>query len=73
MHCKAKEPTAWVNSMHVVYKQGKTHVCLDLGDLNQYIMRERYPMQLWKRLQHVCWEKLYLVALTPAVCTSKYH
>ena len=34
VHCKVKEPTAWVNSMHVVYKLGKTHVCLDPRDLN---------------------------------------
>ena len=26
VHCKFKEPTAWVNSMHVVYKLGKTRV-----------------------------------------------
>ena len=73
MHCKVKEPTAWVNSMHVVYKPGKTRVYLDPRDLNQYIMREHYPMQLWKRLTHVCREKLYLVALTRAVGTGKYH
>ena len=36
--------TAWVNSMHVVYKPGKIRVCLDPRDLNQYIMREHYPM-----------------------------
>ena len=44
VHCKVKEPTAWVNSMHVVYKPGKTRVSLDPRDLNQYIMREHYPM-----------------------------
>ena len=44
VHCKLKEPTAWVNSMHVVYKLGKTCVCLDPEDLNQYIMREHCPM-----------------------------
>ena len=30
--------------MHVVYKLGKTRMCLDPRDLNQYIMREHYPM-----------------------------
>ena len=30
--------------MHIVYKPGKTRVCLDPKDLNQYIMREHYPM-----------------------------
>ena len=44
VHCQVKEPTAWVNSMHIVYKPGKTRVCLDPRDLNQYIMREHYPM-----------------------------
>ena len=44
VHCKVKEPTTWVNSMHVVYKLGKTRVCLDPRDLNQYILREHYPM-----------------------------
>ena len=43
MHCKVKEPAAWVSSMHVVYKPGKTRVCLDPRDLNQCIMREHYP------------------------------
>ena len=31
VHCKVKKPTAWVNSMHVVYKLGKTRVCFILG------------------------------------------
>ena len=44
VHCKVKEPTAWVNSMHIVYKPGKTRVCLDSRHLNQHIMREHYPM-----------------------------
>ena len=44
VHCKVKEPTAWVNSMYVVYKLDKTRVCLDPTHLNQYIMREHYPM-----------------------------
>ena len=44
VHCQVKEPSAWVNSMHIVYKPGKTRVCLDPRDLNQYIMREHYPM-----------------------------
>ena len=44
VHCKVEEPTPWVNSMHVVYKPGKTRACLDPRDLNQYIMREHYPM-----------------------------
>ena len=44
VHCQVKEPTAWVNSMHIVYKPDKTRVCLDPRDLNQYIMREHYPM-----------------------------
>ena len=44
VHCKVKEPTVWINSMHVVYKPGKTQVCLDPRDLSQYIMREHYPI-----------------------------
>ena len=44
VHCKVKEPTASVNLMHVVYKPGKTRMCLGPRDLNQYIMREHYPM-----------------------------
>ena len=42
--CKVREPTSWVNSMHAVHKPGKVRVCLDHRDLNQYIVREHYPM-----------------------------
>ena len=44
VHGKVKDPTAWVSSMHFVYKLGKTHVCLDPRDLNQFMMREHYLM-----------------------------
>ena len=70
---KVKDPTAWVNSMHVVYKPGKTRVCLNPRDLNQYIMREQYPVPTVEEVAALCREQLYLVALMLAVGIGKYH
>ena len=74
VHCKVKKPTSWINSMHVVYKQGKIKVCLNPRDLNQYIMREHYPMPNVQEVAgHICRDPRYLVALMLAVGIGKYH
>ena len=69
MHYKVKEPTAWVNSMHVVYKPGKTRMYLDPRDLNQYIMREHYPMPTVEEVA------AHMLGTTIFSCidTSKYY
>ena len=37
VHCKVKEPTAWINSLQVVNKSGSVPACLDPRKMN--IMR----------------------------------
>lgn len=42
---KVEEPTEWVNSMMVVFKNDKIRICLDPKDLNKEIKREHHPMR----------------------------
>jgi hypothetical protein len=39
-----KEPTEWVNAMHVVVKPNKLRICLDPRNLNQAIRREHFKL-----------------------------
>jgi len=39
------EPTDWVNSMVVSFKNDKIRICLDPTDLNIAVKREHYPMK----------------------------
>ena len=41
---RVTEPTRWISSMVVVQQPNKLRICLDPKDLNQALLRARYPM-----------------------------
>ena len=41
---RATNPTDWVNSIVIIYKGTKLHICIDPRDRNKALKRRRYPL-----------------------------